>query len=58
LSYGTEEQEEAFYVELMKLLTPNRRARIEVEIARMFGERKRREEIHERALTIKDRDEE
>jgi O-methyltransferase involved in polyketide biosynthesis len=55
LTYGTGEEVDAFFAELRHVLTPDRRARIEVEVARMFGERKRRDEIHEQAMTMRPR---
>ena len=55
LHYGTEEEVEAFFAELRQAVTPDRRARIEAEIAAVFGERKRVAEVHERAMTMRPR---
>jgi hypothetical protein len=37
------------------VLTPDRRARIEAEVAAVFGERKRQAEVHEQAMTMRPR---
>jgi hypothetical protein len=55
LSYGTAEEVGAFFAELRQALTPDRRARIEAEIAAVFGERKRQAEVHEQAMTMRPR---
>lgn len=56
LSYGTDEEVESFFAELRQVLAPDRRARIEVEIAAMFGQRARRAELHEKAMTMRPRE--
>ena len=55
LSYGTEEEVESFFAELRQALTPDRRARIQAEVAAVFRERKRVAEIHEQAMTMPSR---
>jgi hypothetical protein len=56
LSYGTDEEVDAFFAELRQLLTPDRRARIEVEIAEAFGERGRQAELRAKAMTMRPRE--